>query len=57
MPGHPWTTGLFIVVAAGVVANSVLVYPTQSLIGSAILAAGAMAFPLVRGTREREAGV
>jgi APA family basic amino acid/polyamine antiporter len=57
MPGHPWTTGLFIVVAAGVVANTVLVYPTQSLIGSAILAAGAMAFPLVRGTREREAGV
>jgi APA family basic amino acid/polyamine antiporter len=57
MPGHPWTTLGFIVVAAGVVVNTVAVYPTQSLIGSAILAAGGMAFLMLRRTSEREAGV
>src|SRR5262249_17983685 len=36
-PGHPVTTVAFIAVAAGVVANSFVVYPTQSLIGTTIL--------------------
>jgi basic amino acid/polyamine antiporter, APA family len=36
-PGHPITTLLFVAVAAGVVLNSFIAYPTQSLIGSAIL--------------------
>jgi hypothetical protein len=44
MPGHPWTTFAFIAVAAGIVVNSFFVYPTQSLIGSAILGAAAIAF-------------
>jgi APA family basic amino acid/polyamine antiporter len=44
MPGHPWTTGLFIVVAAGIVLNSFFAYPTQSLIGSSILAAATIVF-------------
>jgi APA family basic amino acid/polyamine antiporter len=43
-PGHPWTTGIFIAVAVGIVVNSFFAYPTQSLIGSAILAAAAAAF-------------
>jgi hypothetical protein len=38
---------LFMAVAGGVVANGFVVYPTQSLIGSAILAAGAIAFLLL----------
>ncbi len=37
MPGHPLTTLIFAVVAAGIVMNSFLAYPTQSLIGSTIL--------------------
>jgi APA family basic amino acid/polyamine antiporter len=48
-PGHPWTTGAFIAVACGIVVNSFFVYPTQSLIGSAILVAAAAAFFLTRG--------
>ena len=36
-PGHPLTTGLFVLVAAGIVINSFIAYTTQSLIGSAIL--------------------
>jgi APA family basic amino acid/polyamine antiporter len=44
VPGHPWTTGLFVSVAVGVVVNSFVTYPTQSLIGSAILAAASVIF-------------
>ena len=47
MPGHPYTTGAFIVVAAAIVLNSFVVYPTQSLIGSGILAVAALAFVVV----------
>jgi APA family basic amino acid/polyamine antiporter len=36
-PGHPWTTGAFVLVAAGVVVNTFFVYPTQSAIGAAVL--------------------
>jgi APA family basic amino acid/polyamine antiporter len=47
-PGHPWTTGAFVVIAAGIVINSFFVYPTQSLIGTAILGAAAAAFFVTR---------
>jgi APA family basic amino acid/polyamine antiporter len=40
MPGHPWTTALFCLACAGVVANTVYRYPTNTLIGMAILATG-----------------
>jgi len=43
-PGHPWTTAVFIAVAAGIVVNSFFAYPIQSLIGSAVLGAAAVAF-------------
>jgi APA family basic amino acid/polyamine antiporter len=44
VPWHPWTTGLFVAVALGIVLNSFVVYPTQSLTGSAILVAAVVVF-------------
>lgn len=44
MPGHPVTTLVFIGIAAAVVLNSLVAYPTQSLIGSAILASATVVF-------------
>jgi APA family basic amino acid/polyamine antiporter len=46
----PLTAVLFITVAAGIVANSFIAYPTQSLIGSTILGAAALTFYMVRPT-------
>ncbi len=51
VPGHPWTTGAFVAVAVGVVINSFVAYPTQSLIGSTILTVAAAVFFVSR--RER----
>jgi APA family basic amino acid/polyamine antiporter len=51
MPGHPFTTLLFVAVAIGIVVNSFLAYTTQSLIGSAILLAALLSYPLVAGRR------
>jgi APA family basic amino acid/polyamine antiporter len=48
MPGHPYTTGIFILVAAAIVLNSFVAYPTQSLIGSAILAVATAVFFRIR---------
>jgi basic amino acid/polyamine antiporter, APA family len=42
--GGPLTAFIFIAVAAGIVFNSFAAYPTQSLIGSSILAGAAIAF-------------
>jgi APA family basic amino acid/polyamine antiporter len=44
MPGHPFTTLIFAGVAAGIVLNSFVAYPAQSLIGSSILVVGAVVF-------------
>lgn len=41
MPGHPFTTLLFVLVAAGIVINSFVTYPVQSLTSSAILCVAA----------------
>jgi len=49
-PGHPVTTMAFVLVAAGVVVNSFFVYPTQSLIGTAILLVAGVVFFFVRPT-------
>jgi APA family basic amino acid/polyamine antiporter len=46
-PGHPITTLLFVAVAAGVVLNSFIAYPTQSLIGSTILVVAAAVYFVV----------
>jgi hypothetical protein len=48
VPGHPVTTLLFVAVAAGVVLNSFVAYPTQSLIGSSILVVAAVVFFVTR---------
>ena len=36
-PGHPFTTGIFVLVAFGIVTNSFFAFPIQSFIGSGIL--------------------
>jgi len=43
-PGHPWTTSIFVVVSAGVVANSFVAAPRQAAAGCAVLAVGALAY-------------
>jgi basic amino acid/polyamine antiporter, APA family len=48
MPGHPVTTGVFILVAAAIVVNSFVVSPIQSMIGSGILIAAAAIFFVTR---------
>jgi APA family basic amino acid/polyamine antiporter len=40
MPGHPYTTGLFVLVCAAVVMNTVYTYPVNTLIGVGILLSG-----------------
>jgi basic amino acid/polyamine antiporter, APA family len=40
VPGHPFTTGLFVLAAAGIVASTFYSYPQNSVIGLGILAAG-----------------
>jgi basic amino acid/polyamine antiporter, APA family len=49
----PLTAFLFIAVAAGIVFNSFVAYPTQSLIGSAILISAGIAFFVVRRAGRR----
>lgn len=44
VPGHPLTTGLFVVICWLVVINTVLRYPQNTLIGLAILMAGIPAY-------------
>lgn len=51
VPGHPFTTALFVAVAAGVVLNSFVAAPAQSAIGSAILGVAAAIYYLNRGLR------
>jgi basic amino acid/polyamine antiporter, APA family len=48
VPWHPWTTAVFIAVAAGVVLNSFVANPIQSLIGTGILVTAAVGFFVVR---------
>jgi len=50
-PGHPYTTLAFVLVAAGVVINTFIVYPAQSLTGLTILAAAAVVFFAMRVNR------
>ena len=47
-PGHPVTTLAFVLVAAGVVINTFLVYPAQSLTGTTILLAATVLFFVIR---------
>jgi APA family basic amino acid/polyamine antiporter len=40
VPGHPYTTALFVLTCAAIVASTILTYPTNSVFGFIILAAG-----------------
>ncbi len=40
VPGHPWTTGLFVVASALIVAGTVYSHPKESLVGWLIMASG-----------------
>jgi basic amino acid/polyamine antiporter, APA family len=51
MPGHPVTTAIFVATAAGIVINSFVAYPAQSLAGSAILGSAAAVYLVIFGTR------
>jgi APA family basic amino acid/polyamine antiporter len=44
VPGHPYTTSVFIAVCAALVINTIYRYPDNTLIGMAILAAGIPAY-------------
>lgn len=50
MPGHPFTTALFCLACAGVVANTIYRYPGNTLIGLAILATGVPVYYIWRRT-------
>jgi APA family basic amino acid/polyamine antiporter len=47
VPGHPWTTGAFVVVSALVVLSTVRAYPANTAIGLAVLLAGLPAYWLL----------
>jgi basic amino acid/polyamine antiporter, APA family len=40
VPGHPWTTAVFVLVCWVVVINTIYKYPRNSLLGVAILVLG-----------------
>ncbi len=40
VPGHPWTTALFVLASAAIVVSTLISYPSNSLIGIGILLAG-----------------
>jgi APA family basic amino acid/polyamine antiporter len=44
VPGHPWTTGLFVFACAAIVAGTVFSHPQESLIGWLLLASGIPAY-------------
>jgi APA family basic amino acid/polyamine antiporter len=50
-PGHPFTTLAFVLVAAGVVINTFIVYPAQSLTGTVILLAATVVFFTISSAR------
>jgi len=53
MPGHPFTTLVFVLAAAGIVVNSFFAYTAQSLVGSGILLAGTAVYFLMSPARAR----
>jgi APA family basic amino acid/polyamine antiporter len=51
VPGHPYTTGLFVLVSALVVINTIYRSPSNSLIGAGILLAGIPVYFLWKGAK------
>jgi APA family basic amino acid/polyamine antiporter len=57
MPGHPYTTLVFVMAAAGIIVNSFVAYPAQSLAGSAILIAAIVVYVAAFGVRRDRKGL
>jgi APA family basic amino acid/polyamine antiporter len=53
VPGHPWTTGGFVLVSALVVLSTIHAYPSNTAIGLAVLLAGLPAYWLLTRSRSR----
>jgi APA family basic amino acid/polyamine antiporter len=53
VPGHPWTTGVFVAVAWLVVLNTIYKYPRNAGVALCILFAGVPVYFLVRGRARR----
>lgn len=56
VPGHPWTTGIFIAVAWLVTGNTIYKYPRNAGVALCILLAGVPFYYLFRGRARRPAG-
>jgi basic amino acid/polyamine antiporter, APA family len=56
VPGHPWTTGLFVLVAWLIVLNTIYKYPRNAGVAVCILLAGVPVYYLLRGRAKRTAG-
>ncbi|HXO05547.1 MAG TPA: amino acid permease [Candidatus Sulfotelmatobacter sp.] len=56
VPGHPWTTGLFVLVAWLIVLNTIYKYPRNAGVAVCILLAGVPVYYLLRGRVKRTAG-
>jgi APA family basic amino acid/polyamine antiporter len=56
VPGHPWTTGLFVAIAWFVAANTIYKYPRNAGIALCILFAGIPVFYFFRGRSRRSIG-
>ena len=56
VPGHPWTTGLFVSIAWLVTANTIYKYPRNAGVALCILFAGIPVFYFFRGRARRSIG-
>jgi basic amino acid/polyamine antiporter, APA family len=56
VPGHPWTTGVFVAIAWLVVLNTIYKYPRNAGVALCILFAGVPVYFLFRGRAERPPG-
>ena len=56
VPGHPWTTGLFVAVAWLVTINTIYKYPRNAAVAMCILLAGIPFYYLFRGRARRSNG-
>jgi APA family basic amino acid/polyamine antiporter len=56
VPGHPWTTGLFVAASALIVLDTIYKYPRNAGIAVCILLAGIPIYFLVRGRARRPDG-
>ena len=56
VPGHPWTTGLFVLAAWLIVLNTIYKYPRNAGVAVCILLAGVPVYYLFRGRAKRTSG-